>query len=298
MKKTALRILALATVVSGSTLAAPGAASAGGHDVPSSVPDTCYGRLQTVDAKKTYGQILWKEGTISHEADDGYFPFVPVSMVPYGSAGGPDDEHGNRQGISSSFVIDPAGKMRSITHKYSSDKEGNPVAEITENTVIGPGWQGTEDLTYSYGKLYRLTETGRLTRYTHVDGGLKDKTSVFSSGGVGLRTVAFAGETTWKGEEADLLLTTTRDGRLREYIVPVDDPTDWTARNLATSGWGDISQISTSTCGDDGRAITARHDNGRVSTWYDRDAGDFSAADITGGYTQLPALPDSTKTHQ
>lgn len=297
MKKATARALATATVLTGAVVL-PGTASAEtGYAIPDAIPDDCYGRLQTVDAQNTYGQIFMSKGRITHEQDDGSFPFAPVSMVPYGSAGGPDDEHGNRQGVSSSFVIDPAGKMRSITHRYGSDAKGDPVAEITENTEIGPGWKGTEDLTYAYPRLYRLTEDGRLTRYTH-DGGLKDRTTVFSSGGVQLRTVDFDREITWKGKKADLLLTTTNDGRLREYIVPVDQPSQWTARNVATSGWGRYSQISTSQCGDDGRVILGRKSNGKISAWYDRNATDGSDADISGHETGLPALPYSTKTHQ
>lgn len=293
------RALALAAVASGAALAVPGAASAEpGYDLPSGTPEDCFGRLQTVDAKNAYGQIFWRDGSITHEVDDGFFPFQPKSMTPYGAAGGEDDEHGNRQGISSSYAIDPDGRMHDITHRYGSDAQGNPVAEITNDEVIGAGWGATEDLARGEG-LYRLTPGGRLVRSTMDEGKPTNPTSVFATGGVALRTIGVTRETTWKGEKADVLLTTTTDGRLREYIVQHKDPTKWTARNLTTSGWGDVSQISTSTCGGaKGRAITARHDNGRISVWYDRDATDFSAADITGGYTKLPALPDSTKTHQ
>lgn len=299
MKKSTARVLAAATVLTGAVATYPGAASAAtGYDIPNAIPDDCVGRLQSVDTQKMYGQIFMSKGSITHEQDGGSFPFVPVSMVPYGSAGGEDDEHGNRQGISSSFVIAPDGKMRDITHRYSSDAAGNPVAEITHDEVVGPGWQKTEDLTYTYGRLYRLTEEGRLDRYTHSDGGLKNRTPVFTYGGVPLRTVAVDREITWKGEKADLLLTTTQDGRLREYIVPLDKPSQWTSRNVATSGWGRYSQISTSSCGDTGRVILGRKDNGRISAWYDRNATDGSDADISGHETSLPALPKSTVTHQ
>ncbi|MDI3329746.1 MAG: hypothetical protein QJR09_03280 [Micrococcus sp.] len=298
MKKTLARALALATIVTGASIAVPtsAAASTPTYDVPDSIPTQCTARMQTVDHSGNYGQVFMSEGRISHTVDGGRFPFVPQSLIPYGSIGA-EDSHGFFGGLQYVLAIAPDGRAHDIIFQHETDNQGGHWVSLLDDTVIGHGWQTTEDLTLHREFAYRLTTDGYLVRYTWGGGGLTDKTQVFS-GGTSIRTIAHDRRISWNGGQADVLLTVTTGGKLREYIVPVDDPTAWSARNLKDSTWGTYSQLSTDPCGTTGRVIMGRHDNGQVAVWYDRNRNDFSGADIRGNFTDLPALPSSTKTHQ
>lgn len=296
MKNLFARALAVTTVATASMVVAPTSATAEtSYSIPDFIPDDCGARLMTAGADGQKGQIILGYGTgIRHLEQDVRYPFDPQNVVPYGAAGGPTGGH------SSFWVTAPDGKLHDMTFSWALDSAGKETSTLTDDSVVGTGWQGTEDLSLGYasgsGYLYRITDDGHLWRYTMSAGQLTDKTLVFS-GGSGILSLEAGRVITWKGSKAQILLTTTEDGRLREYIVPVDSPSDYTGKTLKKSSWNYYSTISTGQCGANGRVIMGRNDSGNViGVWYDKDVNDFSGADIQSGYTNLPALPESTKT--
>lgn len=297
--RTASTLAMLAAAAAALTAAAPAGATPTGAapaSVPASytttaqIPADCGDSMATVDRQGKAGSISVEGRSVSRTMNRGSMGYQPLDLFWFGGQGHYQDED-NNSGVNSAIVIHPDGQLVNTSHHHAVEDGVVTENRWSEFRRWGSGWQDTEDLTMSRTHYYRLSPDGYLWRYKSMDA--SGKTKVFG-GARSLRTVEFDRTIDWKGGKADVLLTNLTNGTLREYIIPHANPTQWSLRDLRTTGWGGFRQFSTMPCGEKGRVIMGYLDTRQVAVYYDRNAYDFNGDDLSGRPTDMPALPVGT----
>ena len=271
-------------------LTAAGPAAAVDYAVHSAIPKDASGYLNVLHGTSSTRTVVLSGGRISVSAGVSGFPFPVEKVIFIGDAGGPDGGH------SSMIAIRNDGYMYGLTRYWKNDSAGKS-SQSWSSRRYGPGWLGTEDMVIDRrnGHLFRLTTNGTLTRYRFALTSFSDKQVVFSAGG-SVRSIAVDRTVTHLGAPAAVLLANTTHGDLREYIVPLSNPSQWRSRILrpAGTGWQQFSKLTVTQHGN-GRIIMGMNDALQVRAYFDPNRSDFVGTDIRGGATSLPTLPADTR---
>ena len=215
----------------------------------------------------------------------GRLGFVPRAVLPPAGAGGIEYVNKNFYANSSNggfYSVSAIGPR-----SYSDVK-------VTA-TRLALTWGGTRLMvasakaTSSGRYVYGLTDSGALGRYVLGSGAPKYRVVVGNSGWQGVKTLAYdrPGFVPGTTRTADVLLATTVDGKLVEYTIPHDKPSQWSRRDLKSATWGNFKYLSAATCGEWGKPNQPRMllgvlGNGDVYLYLDKRNDDSSGADIVG----------------
>lgn len=287
--------IATAGAVAFGLAATPATASEGPVTVAAVGPAAwCSVRLNGVVASgATTGQITRRDYTTGggkpsstlQRYNPGRLGLVPRGFVtdPGGSGGMP---------YVNSFYLgnSTAGNFYRISAVGQTSTEDVKVSKVSLNTswssirTLTATGSGTSNSSYIYG----LTDGGAFYRYQYGYAGAAPygRVTVGASGWQGIKTIDSTRTVTLPGttRKADVFLTTTTDGRLREYTIPLDTPSKWTAVDLKTTSWGSFKALTSGECYTNGvsagRILLGILTNGDVYLYFDKNVNDRSGADI------------------
>ncbi len=183
-------------------------------------------------------------------------------------------------------------QLREVTEVDRRDAQGRLVAAEYHTHVVGKNWQGARQIAIGRNRayLYVLTNTDQLVRYrlSGKDGNTSAKFDQVVGLGFGtIGTIEYTRTITALGARIDVFLATDADtGALFELVIPKDDPTLYSRRVLAETGWWDMRSVGrTASCldtdnGDTYDAIVGVDITGAVRLWTDQDGDDSDGTDI------------------
>jgi hypothetical protein len=183
-------------------------------------------------------------------------------------------------------------QLREVTEVDRRDAHGRLISAKYYTRIVHKHWEGARQIAIGRNRayLYVLTNTDQLLRYRlkRKDGNTVaryDQVVGFGFGTIG--TFEYTRTTTALGASIDVFLATDADtGALVEFAIPEDDPTSYSRRVLADTGWWDMRSAGRrASClnpknGDTYDAIVAVDITGAVRLWTDRDGTDGDGQDI------------------
>lgn len=277
MKLSRLVAASVGLVLTGASLTVAPAAQAAVKGVPTDCG--VYSQAYRSNGQRvTYGYTSGKTLTIVKKNDK--LTWQPKALQQWGAAGD------SNVFISNDLAVHPNGSLYDVYRRGT-----NTTATTVRVTRIASGWGDTRVLANSGDYLYRLTSKG-LYRYTmSYSGSLAKPVSrktVATTGWSGVKTLVFERTEGTGAAKVDVLLGTTSGGQLREWRIKQSTPSSKSAKVLKSSGWKNVTSISTGYCDKhpSGRPILAINSSGAASVWFDKNAKDGKGTDIVGGDTK------------
>lgn len=222
----------------------------------------------------------------SNTYNPGRLGFVPRGMLGTGSGG--------MDFIGEGYLANSAdGNLYSVG--VSAKTSYNDVV-ITKKSV-NQTWGSIRSLTWGSNLpngnslLYGLSDANGFYRYQTSAGSAAPHTrATIGASGWSLNTITYdrTGVVAGTTRKADIFVATSAGGKLIEYTVPLDNPSQWSSKVLKASTWGGFKALQTGDCYNSttgkvsGRVMIGVLKNGDVNLYFDKVATDGSGADIVG----------------
>lgn len=222
----------------------------------------------------------------SNTYNPGRLGFVPRGMVGTGSGG--------MDFIGEGYLANSAdGNLYGVG--VSAKTSYNDVV-ITKKSV-NKTWGSIRSLTWGSslpngnGLLYGLSDSNGFYRYqTSASSAAPHTRATIGASGWSLNTITYdrTGVVAGTTRKADIFVATSAGGKLIEYTVPLDNPSQWSSKVLKAATWGGFKALQTGDCYNSttgkasGRIMIGVLKNGDVNLYFDKNATDGSGADIVG----------------